>query len=132
MVHVTNNQEQTIKIATEYAKTLKPNDIVLLNGDLGAGKTTFTKGIALGLGIQESITSPTYAYMNDYQGKLFHFDCYRLTSGEDAEALGLTDYFYANGICVIEWSENISSVLPQNCKVVNITTISKNKRRIEL
>ena len=132
MVKITNNQEQTIILATEYAKTLKANDVVLLNGDLGAGKTTFTKGIALGLGIQESITSPTYAYMNDYEGKLFHFDCYRLTSGEDAEALGLTDYFYANGICVIEWSENIKSVLPQNCKIVNITTISKNKRRIEL
>lgn len=132
MVKITNNQEQTIILATEYAKTLKANDVVLLNGDLGAGKTTFTKGIALGLGIQESITSPTYAYMNDYEGKLFHFDCYRLTSGEDAEALGLTDYFYANGICIIEWSENIKSVLPQNCKIVNITTISKNKRRIEL
>jgi len=132
MVKITNNQEQTIILATEYAKTLKANDVVLLNGDLGAGKTTFTKGIALGLGIQDSITSPTYAYMNDYDGKLFHFDCYRLTSGEDAEALGLTDYFYANGICVIEWSENIKSVLPQNCKIVNITTISKNKRRIEL
>ena len=132
MIYTTNNAEQTINIAKEYAKTLLPNDVVLLNGDLGAGKTTFTKGIALGLGITESITSPTYAYMNDYSGKLFHYDCYRLTSGEDAESLGLTDYFGANGICVIEWSENIKSVLPQNCKVVNITTISKNKRRIEL
>ena len=132
MIYITNNAEQTINIAKEYAKTLQPNDVVLLNGDLGAGKTTFTKGIALGLGITESITSPTYAYMNDYSGKLFHYDCYRLTSGEDAESLGLTDYFFANGVCVIEWSENIKSVLPENCKVVNITTISKNKRRIEL
>lgn len=132
MIYITNNAEQTINIAKEYAKTLQPNDVVLLNGDLGAGKTTFTKGIALGLGITESITSPTYAYMNDYNGKLFHYDCYRLTSGEDAESLGLTDYFFANGVCVIEWSENIKSVLPENCKVVNITTISKNKRRIEL
>jgi len=129
---ISTSAEQTIAIAKEYAKTLRPNDVVLLGGDLGAGKTTFTKGIALGLGITDSITSPTYAYMNDYNGKLFHFDCYRLTSGEDAEGLGLTDYFYANGICVIEWSENIASVLPENCKRVNITTISKNKRRIEL
>ena len=132
MIHISKSAEQTIAIAKEYAKTLRPNDVVLLGGDLGAGKTTFTKGIALGLGITDSITSPTYAYMNDYNGKLFHFDCYRLTSGEDAEGLGLTDYFYANGICVIEWSENIASVLPENCKRVNITTISKNKRRIEL
>ena len=126
------NDAETRKIAKDFAKQLKPGDIVCMTGELGAGKTTFTKGIALGLGITESITSPTYAYMNDYSGKLFHYDCYRLTSGEDAESLGLTDYFCANGICVIEWSENIKSVLPQNCKVVNITTISKNKRRIEL
>ncbi len=132
MIYITKSAEQTIDIAIEYAKTLQPNDVVLLNGDLGAGKTTFTKGIALGLGIEDSITSPTYAYMNDYQGKLFHFDCYRLTSGADAEGLGLTDYFYANGICVIEWSENIKEVLPTNCKVVNIKTLGKNKRSIEL
>ena len=129
---ISKSEKNTIEIAREYAKTLIPNDVVLLNGDLGAGKTTFTKGIALGLGIQDSITSPTYAYMNDYQGKLYHFDCYRLTSGVDAEGLGLTDYFYAGGICIIEWSENIKSVLPDNCKVVTITNLGKKKRRIEL
>ena len=84
------------------------------------------------MGIKQSITSPTYAYMNDYDGKLFHFDCYRLSCGEDAEALGLTEYFYANGICVIEWSENIASVLPKGCKEVKIANIGKHKRRIEL
>ena len=129
---ISKSSEQTLAFAKEYAKTLCAGDVVLLDGDMGAGKTLFSKGVALGLGIEEEVTSPTYAYMNDYNGKLFHFDCYRLTSGEDAEGLGLTDYFYANGICVIEWSENIASVLPENCKRVNITTISKNKRRIEL
>ena len=132
MTYISNNAKQTIQIAIDYAKTLQPNDVVLLNGDLGAGKTTFTKGIALALGIKDTVTSPTYAYMNDYDGKLYHFDCYRLSGGEDAEGLGLTEYFYAGGICVIEWSENILSVLPKNCKVVNITSIGKNKRRIEL
>ena len=129
---ITNGEKETIEFAKNFAKTLKSGDVVLLNGEMGAGKTVFVKGVALALGIDAEIVSPTYAYMNDYNGKLFHFDCYRLTSGEDAEGLGLTDYFYANGICVIEWSENIKSVLPQNCKIVNITTISKNKRRIEL
>ena len=132
MEYLSKSKRDTFKIAKKFAKTLKPKDVVVLVGEMGAGKTAFTKGIAKGLKIKSEITSPTYAYMNDYSGKLFHYDCYRLTSGEDAESLGLTDYFCANGICVIEWSENIKSVLPQNCKVVNITTISKNKRRIEL
>ena len=129
---ITNSFEETIKVAKNFAKTLQPGDVVLLDGDMGAGKTVFAKGVALALGITDEITSPTYAYMNDYDGKLFHFDCYRLSSGEDAEALGLTDYFYAGGICLIEWSENIISVLPQNCKTVTITSVGKNKRRIEL
>ena len=99
---------------------------------MGAGKTAFTKGIARTLGITDEITSPTYAYMNDYDGILYHFDCYRLSSGEDAEALGLTDYFYGNGICVVEWSENISSVLPENAKIVTIEKLGDDKRKIIL
>lgn len=129
---LSNSYEETLEIAKEYAKTLQKGDVVLLFGDLGAGKTAFTQGIAKGLGITEQITSPTYAYMNDYNGILYHYDCYRLTSGEQAEALGLCDYFYAGGICVIEWSENISSVLPKACKNVIITVVDENTRRIEL
>ena len=120
MEYISKSTQQTEQIAFEYAKTLVKGDVVLLKGEMGAGKTTFVKGLAKGLGIEDEITSPTYAYMNDYDGILYHYDCYRLSSGEDAEALGLTDYFYADGICVIEWSENISSVLPKNCKTVQI------------
>lgn len=129
---ITKSYKQTVKLGEKYSKTLKGGDVVLLDGDLGAGKTVFTKGIAKGLGITDEITSPTYAYMNDYQGKLYHFDCYRLSSGEDAEALGLTDYFYSNGICVIEWSENIKDVLPEKVKRVTIKKIDENTREIEL
>lgn len=132
MEYITNGVGETIKIAEEYAKTLKKGDVVLLRGEMGAGKTAFTKGIARTLGITDEITSPTYAYMNDYDGILYHFDCYRLSSGEDAEALGLTDYFYGNGICVVEWSENISSVLPENAKIVTIEKLGDNKRKIIL
>ena len=71
-------------------------------------------------------------YMNDYDGKLYHYDCYRLSSGEDAEALGLTDYFYNGGICVIEWSENIKSVLPKEVKIVKIEKINEKSRKIIL
>ena len=122
------NQQETEKIAFEYAKTLSKGDVVLLKGEMGAGKTTFVKGLAKGLGIEDEVTSPTYAYMNDYDGVLYHYDCYRLSSGEDAEALGLTDYFYAGGISVIEWSENIISVLPKNCKTVQIFKTNEGRK----
>lgn len=132
MVYLSNSEKETIELGVNYAKTLNAGDVVLLNGEMGGGKTAFTKGIAKGLGITEVITSPTYAYMNDYNGKLYHYDCYRLTSGEDAEALGLTDYFYGTGVCVIEWSENIKSVLPSKVKIVEIKKIDENKREITL
>ncbi len=127
---ITHSKEETVKFAEEYGKTLKKGDVVLLKGEMGAGKTVFTKGVALSLGIKAEVTSPTYAYLNDYDGKLFHYDCYRLSSGEDAEALGLTEYFYSDGICVIEWSENIADILPENAKVVKIEKIDENTRKI--
>lgn len=130
MVKITKSREETIKFAEEYGKTLRGGDVLLLDGEMGAGKTVFTKGIALALGINAEITSPTYAYLNDYDGKLYHYDCYRLSSGEDAEALGLTEYFYGNGVCVVEWSENIADVLPDNCKRVQIEKIDLNTRKI--
>ncbi len=130
MEKITHSREETIKFAEEYGKTLGGGDVVLLDGEMGAGKTVFTKGIALSLGITDEITSPTYAYLNDYDGKLYHYDCYRLSSGEDAEALGLTEYFYGKGICVIEWSENIADVLPDKTKRVKIEKIDENTRKI--
>lgn len=130
MVKITKSREETIKFAEEYGKTLRGGDVLLLDGEMGAGKTVFTKGIALALGINAEITSPTYAYLNDYDGKLYHYDCYRLSSGEDAEALGLTEYFYGNGVCVVEWSENIADVLPDNCKRVKIEKVDLNTRKI--
>ena len=130
MKYISKSIKQTLKIGEEFAKTLKGGDVVLLHGDLGAGKTAFTKGVAKGLKINKEITSPTYAYMNDYDGVLYHYDCYRLTSGEDAEALGLTDYFYGDGVCVIEWSENIKSVLPTDVINVTINKIDQNTREI--
>lgn len=130
MVKITKSREETIKFAEEYGKTMRGGDVLLLDGEMGAGKTVFTKGIALALGINAEITSPTYAYLNDYDGKLYHYDCYRLSSGEDAEALGLTEYFYGNGVCVVEWSENIADVLPDNCKRVKIEKIDLNTRKI--
>ncbi|MBE5752286.1 MAG: tRNA (adenosine(37)-N6)-threonylcarbamoyltransferase complex ATPase subunit type 1 TsaE [Clostridia bacterium] len=130
-VFISRSREQTQAFATEYAKTLKGGDIVLLDGDMGAGKTVFAKGVAQGLGVEEEVTSPTYAYMNDYDGRLFHYDCYRIESIEQAERLGLADYFDMGGICLIEWSQNIAALLPKACKKITIKKINENEREIE-
>ncbi len=128
---ITNSENQTQDVAFEYAKTLKLGDVVVLSGDLGAGKTAFTKGLAKFFGLGE-VTSPTYAYLNVYGDKIYHYDCYRLSSGEDAERLGLTDYFGGDNICVIEWAENILDALPESYKTVKIERIDENTRRITL
>ena len=128
---ISHSKEETIEFAKRYAKTLKPYDVVLLDGDMGAGKTVFAKGVARGLGIEEEVTSPTYAYMNDYDGRLFHYDCYRIESVAQAENLGLADYFEMGGVCLVEWAQNIAPLLPKKVKRVCIRKVSENEREIE-
>lgn len=128
---ISKSSEQTLEFAKQYAKTLRPGDVVILDGEMGAGKTLFSKGVAMGLGIEEEVTSPTYAYMNDYDGRLFHYDCYRIESVEQAEQLGLADYFDMGGICLVEWAQNIAPLLPRVVKRVIIKKISENEREIE-
>ena len=131
MVKITKNEQETRKLAYEYAKTLSLGDVVLLSGDLGAGKTAFVKGVCEYFGIG-GVTSPTYAYLNVYGDKIYHYDFYRLSSGEEAELLGLNDYFNKNNICFLEWAENIKDVLPKNAKSVTIKKISETEREISL
>lgn len=129
---ISTSREETEKFAQKFAKTLRAGDVVLLDGDMGAGKTVFAKGVAKGLGIQEEVTSPTYAYMNDYDGRLFHYDCYRIESVAQAESLGLADYFDMGGICLIEWAQNIAPLLPKYVKKVVIKKLDENRREIVL
>ena len=131
MEKFSKSELETRQIAFEYAKTLNKGDVVLLSGDLGAGKTAFVKGVA-DYFFLSGVTSPTYAYLNVYGNFIYHYDCYRLSSGEDALMLGLTDYFNGNNICLIEWAENIEDVLPEKVKKVNITKISNTERKIIL
>ena len=132
MEYITDSFEETVALAEKFGATLNINDVVLLEGEMGAGKTAFAKGVAKALGVTDEVLSPTYAIMNDYDGKLYHYDCYRLSCGEEAINLGLTDYFEAGGVCLIEWGENVRSVLPKNCKVVKIEKLADNKRKITL
>jgi tRNA threonylcarbamoyladenosine biosynthesis protein TsaE len=127
---ISNSREETEAFAEQYAKTLTAGDVVLLDGDMGAGKTVFAKGVAKGLGIDEEVTSPTYAYMNDYDGRLFHYDCYRIESVGQAESLGLADYFDMGGVCLVEWAQNIAPLLPKTVKRVQIVKIDENQREI--
>ena len=130
-VFISSSEGETFRWAEEYAKTLHPGDTVLLDGEMGAGKTAVAKGIAKGLGISEEVTSPTYAYINSYEDRLYHFDCYRITSERQAEELGFADYFDLGGICLVEWSENIAGLLPEQVKRVTIKKRGGTQREIE-
>lgn len=102
------DERETERIGEEFAKTLKAADIVAMYGGMGMGKTAFTRGVARGLGINDRVTSPTYAIVNEYYGglSLFHFDLFRLSGADELFDIGFDDYLTRNGVCVIEWFEN--------------------------
>lgn len=129
-VFISHSEADTLRWASEYAKTLSAGDTVLLEGDMGAGKTVLAKGIIAGLGISEEVTSPTYAYVNEYDGRVFHFDCYRILSEAQAYGLGLADYFARGGVCLVEWSENIKGLLPPSARTVSIIGRGDGAREI--
>lgn len=121
---ITHDYEETLKLASTFAKTLKEGDVVVLDGDLGAGKTAFTKGVAKGLGIQNLVSSPTFTILHEYIKKdkntdgiknIYHFDVYRLIDEEDFFSLGFDEYLEEeNSVCIIEWGEKIKDCLPQS------------------
>ena len=114
MEYLSNSPAQTEAIGAALGKILKPGTVIAYRGDLGAGKTAFTQGLARGLGYPEPVTSPTYTIVNEYLGgrlPLFHFDMYRLHSGDDLWDIGWEDYLDRGGICAVEWSENVADAL---------------------
>lgn len=108
--------KQTELFGQRLGRLLEKGDVVCLNGDLGAGKTTLSKSIGEGLEVEDYITSPTFAIMNQYNGRipLYHFDVYRLEGWHQLEDIGAEDYFYGNGVCLIEWAETIQEYLPKD------------------
>lgn len=119
----TFSTEETIEIGKEIAKNSKKGQIYCLSGDLGVGKTAFTKGFAQGIGINEHITSPTFTILQEYyEGKInfYHFDVYRVNHFEELFDLGYEEYFFGNGICLIEWAELIKELIPSDAIWIKI------------
>ena len=134
MKYITHSPEETQALGSALAAVLQPGTVLAYTGDLGAGKTAFTRGIARGLGIREPVTSPTYTIVNEYpQGRLplFHFDMYRLTSSEDLWDIGWADYLQRGGICCVEWSENVADAMEDAIRI-HIEKLDETSRAITI
>ena len=122
MIIETYSQDETEKIGYDTAIKALPGQVYCLSGDLGVGKTVFTRGFARGLGIDEHITSPTFTIINEYEGRipLYHFDVYRVADPEEMDYIGCDEYFFGNGVCLIEWAELIEDIIPENAVWIKI------------
>ena len=132
MEFLTNSPEETERIGASLGKILPPGTVIAYEGDLGAGKTAFTRGLARGLGYRDPVTSPTYTIVNEYLGgrlPLFHFDMYRLSSSDDLWDIGWEDYLERGGICAVEWSENVEEAM-EDAIFVTIEKLGDEDRRI--
>ena len=136
MLITTHSPAETEALGARLAERLQPGDVIAFRGDLGAGKTALTRGIAAGLGISDRVTSPTYTIVNEYpQGRLplFHFDMYRLRDAEELFDLGWEDYLARNGVCAVEWSENVLEALEDPITVaISKDPTDENVRRITI
>jgi len=131
---ITNHESETIEQGIKLGKTLTPGTVIALYGGLGAGKTAFTRGLAEGLGISMSVSSPTFTIVNEYPGEipLFHFDMYRLETEDELYDIGWDDYLERGGICAVEWSEKVPGAFPPDTIIVKLTKIDDNTRQLEI
>ena len=133
MEFVTECEQETEALGERLAGRLEPGAVVAFTGDLGAGKTAFTRGLARGLGISGRVTSPTFTVVNEYEGgrlPLFHFDMYRLGSSDELFGIGWEDYLARGGVCAVEWSENVSDALEEGTIFVEIRRGASERQRI--
>lgn len=127
------NEKDTKEFGIKLAKNLKPGDVIALAGDLGTGKTTLTKYIAEGLGIKEPITSPTFTIVQEYhEGRLplYHFDVYRICDVEEMYELGYEEYFFGEGVSIVEWADIIEEIIPDDAKIIFISYTQNEGERI--
>ena len=129
MVLLSHSAEETERFGETLAASLHPGSVVAYTGELGMGKTAFTRGLARRLGCRSRVTSPTFTIVNEYEGNipLFHFDMYRLTSSDDLFDIGWEDYLARGGVCAVEWSERVTDALPPDTVFVNIARDTENE-----
>lgn len=136
MKYISNSEDETRGIARQIAERLQADDVILFSGEMGAGKTAFTKGLAEFFGTEEEVSSPTFALVHEYPGRIpiFHFDLYRISGFDDLYAIGFFDYLDRGGICVIEWSENVPELQNEleNVIKIDISKLSENGREINV
>jgi len=132
---ISHSSEETWELARKLAPLLSEGDLINLSGDLGAGKTVFTKGLAEGLGVGMPVTSPTFTIIREYEGRLplYHFDVYRLASPDELEELGADEYFYGDGVTVVEWGDKVEEILPDERLTVKLLRLVDDEfRRLEV
>jgi len=134
LVRITKSEEETREIGRMIGKNLLPGDIICLIGELGSGKTTITQGIAQGLGVRVSVTSASFKLINEYKGRIpvYHFDLFRLDKLSEIEELGYREYFYDQGVTIIEWAEKIRPLWPEERIEIELKIISENNREIKI
>lgn len=133
-IFLSNSAIETENLAKKFASKLKGNEVIAFYGDLGAGKTAFTRGVADFFGLKDEVSSPTFALVNEYSSektKIYHFDMYRINTLEDLESTGFFDYL-GRGIILVEWSENIKEYLPEDIIEIKISKTGENSREIEI
>ena len=133
MLTVTNSASETRALGEQLASGLRPGDTVILEGELGAGKSELARGIARGLGVMETVTSPSFTILNVYESgrcPLYHFDWYRLESAEELYELGMDEYLGGDGIAVVEWAERCPEAIPENALRITLETTGEEKRKI--
>jgi tRNA threonylcarbamoyladenosine biosynthesis protein TsaE len=130
--HISRSETETLSIAAEFAATLRPGDVVALTGNLGAGKTVFTRGVANALGVSGEVTSPTFTLIHEYRGELplYHMDLYRLNTEREILDIGVEDYFYSDGVCLVEWAEKLGVILPPEAIRITILHLDNRSREI--
>jgi len=131
---ITSSEEQTKKLGDKLARKLRPGSFVGLSGPLGSGKTTLIKGICKGLGVKELVRSPYFVIMTQYPGKfkVYHFDLFRLESADELSSVGYEEYFYGDGICLVEWAEKAKKLLPKERIDVFLRIVSESERQIRI
>ena len=134
MIFESYSELDTLELGEKLALEAKTGSFFALIGDLGAGKTAFSKGFAKGLGIKETITSPTFSIVNIYEGEqvFYHFDIYRIQTTEELEEIGYFEYIYGEGVCLVEWADIVNGAIPENAVIIKFLEVNDNYRKIEV